>query len=120
MVAMVYWHAFRAVNAKVLGSEPGGHPNKFGELPERSIGAVSKTDGPSGHEGSNPSLSASHALVGEQANPPRSERGACKRSDSSTLSEGTNHGDRTSVQRRLASSAGPERYRGSPPMTLQA
>lgn len=26
MVAMVYWHASRAVNARVLGSEPGGHP----------------------------------------------------------------------------------------------
>ena len=36
VVAMVYWHASRAVNARVLGSEPGGHPKFF----RRAAGAV--------------------------------------------------------------------------------
>lgn len=33
---------------------------QYGELPERLIGAVLKTDGPKGHGGSNPSLSAKY------------------------------------------------------------
>ena len=36
-----------------------------GRLPEWSIGAVLKTDGPKGHESSNPSPSVVHAFVAE-------------------------------------------------------